>query len=195
MHESKEIKYDINLKRDIKSSYNLNKIFSFLDQRLKLNIIIYNKQIQNIIGVNIQDYKNLSGRHKRGGKNGNGTEYILNTNNMIFNGEYINGKRNGRGNEYNNKKLIFEGEYLNGFRWNGTGYNNNGEIDFIIKNGCGRGKEYNNDGKLEYEGGYFDGKRNGKGKEYHNNGKLKFEGGYFDGKRNGKEKNITMMAN
>ena len=154
MNESKEIKNDINIRRDIKSSYNLDKIFSFLDQRLKLDIIIYNKQMQKIIGVNIQDYKNLSGRYKRGVKNGKGAEYILNTNNLIFEGEYKNGKRNGKGKEYNNDILKFNGEYLNGFRWNGIGYNNNGEIDFVIENGCGRGKEYNNDGKLEYEGRY-----------------------------------------
>ena len=43
---------------------------------------------------------------------------------LIFEGEYLNGKRNGKGIEYfNNKfgnKLIFEGEYLNDER-NGKG--------------------------------------------------------------------------
>ena len=34
---------------------------------------------------------------------------------LIFEGEYINGKRNGKGKEYNNNhNLIIEGEYLNG---------------------------------------------------------------------------------
>jgi len=33
---------------------------------------------------------------------------------IIFEGEYLNGKRNGKGKEYyNNGKLQFEGEYLN----------------------------------------------------------------------------------
>ena len=51
---------------------------------------------------------------------------------LIFEGEYKNGKRNGKGKEYDeNRKLIFEGEYL---------------YDFKL-----RGKLYNN-GKLEYEG-------------------------------------------
>ena len=40
----------------------------------------------------------------------------------------------------------------------------------------GKGKEYNNNGKLEFEGDYLKGKRNGEGKEYNNNDKLKFEG-------------------
>ena len=35
-------------------------------------------------------------------------------------------------------------------------------------------------GKLQFEGEYLNGKRNGKGKEYWNDGKLKFEGEYLD---------------
>ena len=38
---------------------------------------------------------------------------------MIYEGEYLNGKRNGKGKEYN-ITLYFEGEYLNGKR-NGKG--------------------------------------------------------------------------
>ena len=34
--------------------------------------------------------------------------------NLIFEGEYLNGKRNGKGKEYYKRKLLFEGEYLNG---------------------------------------------------------------------------------
>ena len=41
---------------------------------------------------------------------------------MKFEGEYVNGLRNGKGKEYNfDGKLLFEGEYLNGLRWNGKG--------------------------------------------------------------------------
>ena len=32
---------------------------------------------------------------------------------LIFEDEYFNGKRNGKGKEYNGEILIFEGEYLN----------------------------------------------------------------------------------
>ena len=36
---------------------------------------------------------------------------------LIYEGEYLNGKRNGKGKEYyNNNQLKFEGEYLNGKR-------------------------------------------------------------------------------
>jgi len=49
----------------------------------------------------------------------------------------------------------------------------------------GKGKEYYDNGELEFIGEYLNGKRNGKGKEYYDNGELKFEGEYLEGKRNG----------
>ena len=49
---------------------------------------------------------------------------------MIFEGEYLNGKRNGKGKEYNDEgKLIFEGEFSNGKRWNGIGEEYCDDID------------------------------------------------------------------
>ena len=51
------------------------------------------------------------------------------------------------------------------------------------------GKEYDYDGKLEFEGEYLNGNRwNGNIKEYDYKGKLTFEGEYKNGKRNGKGK-------
>ena len=82
---------------------------------------------------------------------------------LIFDGDYLNGKKNGNGKEYFFGRLIYEGEYLNG-KWNG------------------KGKEYNNHDYLKFEGEYLNGKRNGKGKEYYN-GKLFFEGEYLYGFR------------
>ena len=35
---------------------------------------------------------------------------------LLFEGDYLNGIRNGKGKEYKLNKLIFEGEYLNGGR-------------------------------------------------------------------------------
>ena len=91
---------------------------------------------------------------------------------MIFEGEYLNGKRNGKGKEYyDNGELKFEGEYLNGKKWNGKGFNKNNEIEYEIKDGNGKVKEYYN-GKLKFEGEYLNGERNGKGKEYNSYGKL-----------------------
>ena len=52
-----------------------------------------------------------------------------------MNGEYKNGQRNGKGKEYSNRQLIFEGDYLNGKIWNGKGFNENGEMTFEMEKG------------------------------------------------------------
>ena len=73
--------------------------------------------------------------------------------------------------------MIFEGEYLNGKRWNGNIYNHNDNIIYQLNNGKNNiVKEYDDDGKLIFEGEYLNGIRNGKGKEYYYNGNLIFEG-------------------
>ena len=69
-----------------------------------------------------------------------------NENPYIFEGEYSNGERNGKGKEFNGYILIYEGEYLNGKKH-------------------GKGKEYNGYGGLKFEGEYLNGKRK-KGKRY-----------------------------
>jgi len=173
MVDINKIKCNKNLGNDIKSFFNLNELFSFLDHRKKLNLIIYNKKLQKMLGVNIHDYKKLSGKYKILGKNGKGKEFSLNKDEMIFKGEYLNKKRNGKGKEYyNDKNLKFEGEFLNGKRWNGKGYNKKGIVEFQIKDGNGKGKEYNHNGELIFEGEYLKGERNGKGKEYDYLGEL-----------------------
>jgi len=178
----------------IKSPDIIKEIFSYLYEKHVLNMIIYNTKLQNLFGFDIKNYKKISGKFKIGGKNGNGREYILNTNILIFKGEYLNGKRNGIGKEYNyDGKLLFEGNYLNGKR-NGKGKENNSlgklkfEGEYLNGERNGKGKEYSLYGKLKYEGEYLNGERNGKGKEYYYNGKLLFEGEYLNGERNGKGK-------
>ena len=48
--------------------------------------------------------------------------------------------------------------------------------------------EYYDNGRLEFEGEYLNGKRNGKGKEFSDGGNLIYDGEYLNGKRNGKGK-------
>jgi len=162
MSETKKIISNINL-IDIKSIIILKKIFSILHEKQKLNLIINNKRLQKLFFIDIKDYKQISGKYKIIEKDGKGKEYILDTKIVIFEGDYINKKRNGKGKEYNDKsQLIFEGEYFNGKR-------------------KGLGKEYNL-GELIFQGEYLNGKRNGKGKRYYDNGKILFEGEYLNGK-------------
>jgi len=77
---------------------------------------------------------------------------------LKFEGEYLNGEKNGKGKEYFKSGILrFEGEYLNGER-------------------NGKGKEYNYNGIIIFEGEYLNGKRHGKGKTFYiNEGKLAFK--------------------
>jgi len=96
-------------------------------------------------------------------KNGKGYEYKMKKDNLlVFEGEYLNGKRNGKGREYyDNNNLKYKGEYKEGKIWNGKGYDINGKLEFEVKEGNGKIKEYKNDGKLIFEGEYLNGERNG----------------------------------
>ena len=63
--------------------------------------------------------------------------------------------------------MEYEGEFLYHKKWNGKGYDENGNILYELINGTGKVKEYNvYTGKLQFEGEYLNGKRNGHGKEY-----------------------------
>ena len=184
--------YKINL-RGIKSFYITKLILSFLSDKRKLKMIKYNKELQKLCLVDIKDYKNKSGKYKIDGKNGNGKEFILNTNILLFEGEYLNGEKNGKGKEYYDGKIKFEGEYLNGKRWNGEGSGKNKNKVFEIKKGNGKVYEYSYFGELEFEGLYLNGERNGKGKEYYEEDEVKFYKNYKDylnKEKNGDGKNI-----
>ena len=64
----------------------------------------------------------LKCEYKRDGK---GKEYDKNGKTMIYQGNYANGKRNGRGTSYHNREVKYDGEWINGvtkrsfYIWNG----------------------------------------------------------------------------
>ena len=139
--------------KNVKSTYFTPIIFSFINEGQKLKLIKNNKQLQKSLNIGLINYKffnskyiiyeqnriakeyNASsdqlifeGEYLNGQRNGEGKEYQNNT--LIFEGNYKNGKRNGKGKQYNlfSKKLIFEGEYLNNKELIGTQYDKNGNI-------------------------------------------------------------------
>ena len=101
---------------------------------------------------------------------------------FLFVCDYSSGDTKGKGKIYLNGKIIFEGEYLNSQRngnrklyneegincskWKGKGYDEKGNTEYELKNGTGKVKEYHENGEVEFEGEYLNGKKNGKGKEY-----------------------------
>ena len=103
--------------KNIKSSYFIRLIFTFVDESQKLKLVKYNKSKQKNLDISIINYKFFSGRYIIYESNGYGKEYKGEDDTLIFEGEYLNGQRNGKGKEYySTGKLQFEGEYLNGKR-------------------------------------------------------------------------------
>ena len=125
----------------LKSKFFLRILFSSLDERTKLKLVQYNKGLQKETNINIINYKTLNGRYIVYETNEVGAEYNVNDDRIVFAGEYLNGKRNGRGKEYDSSgKLIFESEYLNGKK--------------NVK-----GKEYIDDNNVIFDGEYLNGKK------------------------------------
>jgi len=103
--------------QNIKSSYFIKLIYTFIEEAQKLKLIRNNKSMQKNLNISIINYKHFSGRYIIYESNGIGKEYDGYDDTLIFEGEYLNGKRNGKGKEYKYGKIIFEGEYLNGKEW------------------------------------------------------------------------------
>ena len=89
---------------NIKSKYILKLILSFEEEKTKFKIIKYNKQLQNKLDMTIVTYRTLSGKYivyedNNRGEKKKGKEYDINDN-ILYEGEFLNGERNGKGKEY-----------------------------------------------------------------------------------------------
>ena len=166
---------------NIKSAFIVEILFSPINDKIKLELVKYNKSLQEKINISFMNYKLYSGKYIIYKEENKGEEYDAITDLLLFEGEYLNGKRNGKGKEYyDNGNFVLHFEFLNGKKWNGAFYiEKEGEVFYEIKNGKGYMFEANYNGELYFEGEYLNGERNGKGKEYNNNGKIKFEGEYL----------------
>ena len=141
--------------------------------------INYESYITNLlyIGEHIDD-KSIKDRINRNGK---GMEY--HENKSTFEGEYKDGKRiNGKGKIYNNKgNLIFDGDYINGKR-NGTVIEYYEDIEENEEN-----INTDSNLLIKYEGKYIDDQKNGEGIEYQYDDKNQeetiFEGVYKNGEK------------
>ena len=104
--------------KKIKTSYFIKIIFSFIREQKKIKMLKYNKILQNIIVINLINYKFFSGKYIISYPNGTIKEYNGFNDRIVFLGKYLSGKRNGKGKEFDsdNNNLIFSGEYLDGKR-------------------------------------------------------------------------------
>ena len=91
--------------------------------------------IMIIMVIDNNGYLYFEGEYLNGKKNGKGKEYSHESNNnLIYEGEFLNGVRNGHGIEYDDlKRLLFEGEFLNGKKWNGEGGYSEGSDLYIYE--------------------------------------------------------------
>ena len=116
------------------------------DQNKKLNLATpFNIIIKDIKDKLNDDNNNIEYNNKssyiKSEEDGKVREYNIYNDQLIYEGEFSNGKRNGNGKEYKYGKLIYIGGFSNGKR-------------------NGKGKEYNyDDGKLIFEGEYLNGKK------------------------------------
>ena len=100
----------------------------------------------------------FEGEYSNGKRNGKGKEYYLLNDNLLYEGEFLNGERNGKGKEYNlDDKLEFEGKYLKRKKWEGKGYDIFNNIAYILKTGKVLVKIYHLNGKLKFESEYLNG--------------------------------------
>ena len=99
----------------IKSIFCKKIFFSYIDEKVKLSIIKYNKSLQNTLVINIINYKLISEKHIVYITKNEGKEYSSYYNKLLYEGEYLNGKRHGKGKEYDEiyDYIKYEGEYLN----------------------------------------------------------------------------------
>ena len=97
----------------IKSKLIFKKVFSFLREKIILNVANYNKSLQNILGKSLIFYKVMSRKYiLYEGKN-KGKLYDADSNKLLYIGEFIYAKKNGKGKEYyGNGQLSYEGEYI-----------------------------------------------------------------------------------
>ena len=135
-----------------------------------------------------EDGSYYEGELKNNLPNGKGIKYYTNGN-ILYEGDFINGKFEGKGKYINRKQEYYIGEFKEGLA-NGKGkiFYKNGNIkydgEFINGYVEGKGKSFFENGDY-YIGLWKNGLMNGKGKTYFPDGKISYDGDYVNGLEEG----------
>ena len=98
------------MQENIKSYFFIKNLFDLLLEKNKLEIAKYDKRLQKKIDISLINYKFFSGKYLIMEPNRKGKDFYGYDDKLRFEGEYLNGKRNGKGKEYDyDGKLKFEG--------------------------------------------------------------------------------------
>ena len=87
---------------NINSSYIIKCLFSYINQNKYLNIIKYCQILQKKLNISIENYKKICKIYLSGNENGLGQEYSNLEKVLIFEGQFLHWRRNGKGKEYYN---------------------------------------------------------------------------------------------
>ena len=94
------------MSKKIKSSFILKIIFTFVAEKQKLKLVKYNKGLQKNIHINIINYIFFKGKYIIYEGNKFGKEYFGYNGKLIYEGQYLNGERSGKGKEYHHNGKI-----------------------------------------------------------------------------------------
>ena len=86
--------------KKIRSLFFTRLVFFHLSEEIKLKIVKYNKLLQKKLDINLNNYKLFRGRYIIYKEDGTAREYDSFDGQLLFEGEYLNGQRNGKGKEY-----------------------------------------------------------------------------------------------
>ena len=73
--------------KKIRSNFILKKIFDYMNKKRKFQSIVHNKIVQKKLGLNLIDFRRISGRYKVV-KDGKIKEYNSYNNKLIFEGQF-----------------------------------------------------------------------------------------------------------
>ena len=178
--------------KNVRSKYILKIILSYVKEEKKLKIIKYNKNLQNIMDINLINYKFLSNRYIIYETSKRGKEYNGNDDTLLYEGEFLNGERHEKGKEYIEHYIsnCFYGVDQNNMKifndlHNRKYYEKNSKKIYKDKSKQKNGMVEERDalGNLKFKGNYLNGEKHGEGEEFDKNGKILFEGEYLKGKR------------